>query len=74
MKVKKKTIHKFTHSGKAAYIQLDDSQSLKTVKAVLDNLPKEVKINRRGDELYTDKTPIVAGEENAQSVVNESDK
>jgi hypothetical protein len=53
---------------------LDDSQSLKTVKAVLDNLPKEVKINRRGDELYTDKTPIVAGKENAQSVVNESDK
>ena len=52
---------------------MDDSQSLKTVKAILDNLPIEVKINRWGGELYTDKTPIVAGEENAQSVVNELD-
>jgi uncharacterized protein len=52
---------------------LDDYQSPKTVKAILDNLPIEVKINRVGDELYTDKTPIVAEEENAQSVVNELD-
>jgi uncharacterized protein len=52
---------------------LDDYQSPKTAKAILDNLPIEVKINRGGDELYTDKTPIVAEEENAQSVVNELD-
>ena len=52
---------------------MDDYQSPKTVKAILDNLPIEVKINRWGDELYTDKTPIVAEEENAQSVVNELD-
>jgi uncharacterized protein len=73
MKVKKKLSVKFTDSGKAAHIELDDSQSPKTVKAILDNLPIEVKINRWGDELYTDKTPIVAEEENAQSVVNELD-
>jgi uncharacterized protein len=73
MKVKKKLSIKFTDSGKAAHIELDDSQSPKTVKAILDNLPIEVKINRWGDELYTDKTPIVAEEENAQSVVNELD-
>jgi len=73
MKVKKKLSIKLTDSGKAAHIELDDSQSPKTVKAVLDNLPIEVKINRWGDELYTDKTPIVAEEENAQSVVNELD-
>ena len=73
MKVKKKLSIKFTDSGKAAIIELDDSQSPKTVKAILDNLPIEVKINRWGDELYTDKTPIVAEEENAQSVVNELD-
>ena len=73
MKVKKKLSIKFTDSGKAAHIELDDSQSPKTVKAILDNLPLEVKINRWGDELYTDKTPIVAEEENAQSVVNELD-
>ena len=73
MKVKKKLSIKFTDSDKAAHIELDDSQSPKTVKAILDNLPIEVKINRWGDELYTDKTPIVAEEENAQSVVNELD-
>jgi hypothetical protein len=64
---------KFTNSGKIVYIELDDSRSPKTVKAVLDNLPIEVKINRWGDELYTDKTPIVAGKENAQSVVKPLD-
>lgn len=64
---------KFTESGKTAYIELDDSQSPKTVKAILDNLPIEVKINRWGDELYTDKTSIVAEEENAQSVVRPLD-
>jgi uncharacterized protein len=45
MKVKKKLSVKFTDSGKAAHIELDDSQSPKTVKAILDNLPIEVKIN-----------------------------
>jgi hypothetical protein len=64
---------KFTESGKTAYIELDDSQSPKTVKAILDNLPIEVKINRWGDELYTDKTSIVTEEENAQSVVRPLD-
>jgi hypothetical protein len=71
--MKKKISIKFTDSGKTAYIELDDSQSPKTVKAILDNLPIEVKINRWGDELYTDKTPIVAEEENAQSVVRSLD-
>ena len=71
--MKKKISILFTESDKTAYIELDDSQSPITVKALLDNLPIEVKINRWGDELYTDKTPIVAEEENAQSVVNELD-
>jgi uncharacterized protein len=71
--MKEKISIKFTDSGKTAYIELDDSQSPKTVKAILDNLPIEVKINRWGDELYTDKTPIVAEEENAQSVVEPLD-
>jgi hypothetical protein len=50
-----------------SYIELDDSQSPKPVKAILDNLPIEVKINKWGDELYTERTPIIA-EENAQSI------
>jgi hypothetical protein len=68
--MKKRISVTFTDSGKLVFIELDDSQSPKTVKAILDNLPIEIKINRWGDELYTDKTPIVAEEENAQSIVN----
>ncbi|MGA7602433.1 MAG: cyclophilin-like fold protein [Nitrososphaeraceae archaeon] len=71
--MKEKISIEFTDSGKTAYIELDDSQSPKTVKAILDNLPIKVKINRWGDELYTDKTSIVAEEENAQSVVKPLD-
>ncbi len=71
--MKEKISIEFTDSGKTAYIELDDSQSPKTVKAILDNLPIKVKINRWGDELYTDMTPIVAEEENAQPVVKPLD-
>jgi uncharacterized protein len=71
--MKEKISIKFTESDKTDYIELDNSQSPKTVKAILDNLPIEVKINRWGDELYTDKTPIAAEEENAQSVVKPLD-
>jgi hypothetical protein len=71
--MKEKISIEFPDSGKTAYIELDDSQSPKTVKAILDNLPIKVKINRWGDELYTDNTPIVAEEENAQSVVKPLD-
>ena len=46
--MKEKISIKFTDSDKTAYIELDDSQSPKTVKAILDNLPIEVKINRWG--------------------------
>jgi uncharacterized protein len=71
--MKKKISIKFTDSDKTAYIELDDSRSPKTVNAILDKLPIEVKINRWGDELYTDKTPIFAEEENAQSEVKPLD-
>jgi hypothetical protein len=71
--MKEKISIKFTESDKTDYIELDNSQSPKTVKAILDNLPIVVKINRWGDELYTDKTPIAAEEENAQSVVKPLD-
>jgi hypothetical protein len=51
-------------------IKLDDSRSPNTVKAILENLPIEVNINKWGKELYTDKTSITAHEENAKSEVN----
>src|ERR671926_247858 len=63
----------FTELHETILIQLNDFKSPKTTRAILDSLPIKVKINRWGDELYTDKTPILAGEENSQSVVYLSD-
>jgi uncharacterized protein len=55
-------------------LELDSSLSPKTFQAILDHLPIKVKINRWGDELYTDPTEIdVKEEENAKTEVNESD-
>jgi len=51
---------------------LDNSLSPKTFQAILDHPPVKVKINRWGDELYTDLTEIdVQAEENAKRDVNE---
>ena len=63
----------FTELDQTILIELDDFKSPKTTRAILDSLPIKVKINRWGDELYTDKTPILAEEENPQSVVYLSD-
>ena len=63
----------FTELDQTILIELDDFKSPKTTRAILDSLPIKLKINRWGDELYTDKTPILAGEENSQSVVYLSD-
>jgi hypothetical protein len=55
-------------------IELDDSLSPKTFKAILDNLPAEVSINKWGEELYTDRTTIAAEQEDsARTEVNELD-
>ncbi len=55
-------------------IELDDSLSPKTFKAILDNLPLEVSINKWGEELYTDRTAIaVEQEDHAKTEVNELD-
>ena len=51
-------------------VKLDDSKSPKTVKELLDSLPIEVKINKWGKELYTDKIPVRLHEENAKSELN----
>jgi uncharacterized protein len=60
----------FPELNETVLIKVDDSQSPNTVKAILDNLPIEVNINKWGKELYTDKTSIRAQEENAKSEVN----
>ena len=60
----------FPGINETVLIKLDDSLSPNTVKAILENLPIEVNINKWGKELYTDKTSIIAHEENAKSEVN----
>jgi uncharacterized protein len=59
---------------KTVRIELDDTLSPKTFKAILDNLPLEVSMNKWGEELYTDRTTItVEKEDNAKTEVNELD-
>ncbi len=60
----------FPAINKEVSIELDDSRSPKTVKAILGNLPIEVDINRWGDELYTEKTKVIEKEEDAKREVN----
>jgi hypothetical protein len=60
--------------NKSIRIELDDTLSPKTFKAILDNLPVEVSIYKWGEELYTDRTTIaVEQEDNAKREVNELD-
>jgi uncharacterized protein len=59
---------------KVIRIELDDSLAPKTFKAIFENLPIEVNINRWGDELYTDRTMVSVGpEDNAKTEVNKLD-
>src|ERR671930_464294 len=68
--MKKEISVEFTELNQSILVELNDSKAPKTIKTILDNLPIKVKINRWGDELYTNKTPISAEEENPQSVVH----
>jgi uncharacterized protein len=60
----------FPEFNETLLIKVDDSRSPNTVKAILENLPIEVNVNKWGKELYTDKTSLTAQEENAKSEVN----
>jgi uncharacterized protein len=60
----------FSEFNETVSIELDDSQSPETVKAILESLPIEVNINKWGQELYTDRTSIAAQKENAKSEVS----
>lgn len=55
---------------KEILIELDDSHSPKTFQAILESLPFEISITKWGDELYTERTPIIAKEENARREVD----
>jgi hypothetical protein len=60
----------FPEFNERVLIKIDDSRSPNTVKAILESLPIEVNINKWGKEMYTDKTSVIAQEENAKSEVN----
>ena len=68
--MKKKIKVLFPDIDREISIELDDSRSPKTVQAILENLPIQVGITRWGDELYTEKTQIIAEEEDAKREVN----
>jgi hypothetical protein len=68
--MKKKIKVLFPDIDREISIELDDSRSPKTVQAILENLPIQVGISRWGDELYTEKTQIIAVEEQANREVS----
>ena len=67
---RRKIIVEFPEIDVRVDIELDYARAPKTVQAILEKLPIEVKINRWGDELYTDTIPVKAKEENARSLVD----
>lgn len=60
----------FPDIGREISIELDDSRSPKTVQAILEKLPVEINITKWGNELYTERTQILANEENAKKEVD----
>ena len=54
-------------------LELDDSNSPKTVNAFRDSLPFTVGINLWGDEIYTEESPVDVAEENSKSLVELND-
>jgi hypothetical protein len=69
--MKKAVTLEFSELGQKVPIELDDSHSSKTVRAIIEKLPIRTTINNRwGDELYTDETPVKVGEENAKPAVS----
>lgn len=54
-------------------IELDDTNSPKTVNKFVEHLPFTVGMNLWGEEIYTDESPIKEKEENAKSIVELND-
>ncbi len=54
-------------------LELDDSNSPKTVNDFIKKLPFTVDLNVWGDEIYTSESPITQPEENAKSPVQLND-
>ena len=54
-------------------LELDDTNSPKTVNDFIEKLPFTVDLNVWGDEIYTSESPITQPEENAKSPVQLND-
>ncbi|AIC15460.1 cyclophilin-like fold protein [Nitrososphaera viennensis] len=59
----------FPAIGEKAEIELDGAQSPRTVKAIIGSLPLTMTIERWGDELYSEATPVKVAKENAKPEV-----
>jgi hypothetical protein len=66
----RKAFVEFTEINEEVEIELVASHSPLTVKAILESLPLTTTIERWGDELYSEPTPIRAPEENAKLQVS----
>lgn len=65
--MKKEVSLEFSGLNESAIIELDDSDSPVTVRAIIESLPIEMTIERWGDELYSEPTPVKIGKENAKT-------
>ena len=54
-------------------LELDETESPKTVKSFMASLPFSVGVNLWGEEIYTDESPIKIGSENAKPLVQLND-
>lgn len=54
-------------------LELDDSNSPKTVKSFIEKLPFTITLNIWGEEIYSSESPISVSEENAKSPVTLND-
>lgn len=67
--MKRQVVLEFPGLSESVQIELDDSDSPATVRAIIDSLPIKMTIERWGDELYSEPTPVRVGEENAKAEV-----
>ena len=69
----KKNIAAIIRGLESITIELDDTNSPKTCKSILDSLPFSVNAHLWGEEIYTDESPIAQPEENAKELVEIND-
>ncbi len=69
----KHTVQVKTPNLSLIILELDDTNSPKTVNDFIEKLPFTVDLNVWGDEIYTSESPITQPEENAKSPVQLND-